>query len=235
MPNTAIVRKVTRFARILSFLLFETEDPGLGLPGGVWGKGARRRERERENHGILWGCVWDSGKEDAESELREFILQFYLLRVFYEQSGARSTASLHRMSCQGSKPGVGVSGPGRRLCPPPGKLLHNSFVFLKPFGRRAPSSGLGAAGYEVCVRVWVEKQLPFGACVGDWQVCLEPSAEQLSSLKARYFAPLWSKGLMLFSTHCPVIPDARAWGIAVRLSERVILRSGYCGVHDLLE
>lgn len=36
LSSTAIVRKVTRFARIFSFLLFATKDPCLGLPGGVF-------------------------------------------------------------------------------------------------------------------------------------------------------------------------------------------------------
>lgn len=35
LSSTAIVRKVTRFARVFSFLLFATKDPCLGLPGGV--------------------------------------------------------------------------------------------------------------------------------------------------------------------------------------------------------
>lgn len=42
LPNTATVRKVTRFARILSFLLFATKDPCLGLPGGIYKKIKRK-------------------------------------------------------------------------------------------------------------------------------------------------------------------------------------------------
>lgn len=55
LPNNAIVRKVTRFARILSFLLFATKDPCLGFLGDIKKERAIERENTRNTLGVCPG------------------------------------------------------------------------------------------------------------------------------------------------------------------------------------
>ena len=107
--------------------------------------------------------------------------------------------------------------PGRRLRPPRGKLLHNSFVFANPFWWSSPvfglqSAGLGAAGSRVSGWGGGTAPIWLGACARKLQVCSEPDERFKFTSKTPALGTGLERGPRLGCTQSPLTPGAKAAG-----------------------
>lgn len=111
-----------------------------------------------------------------------------------------------------------MQGPGRRLRPPRGKLLHKSFVFLNPFGRPSPVFGRRSAGRGAgCSGVTgFGGQLPLWGGGGGARGNCKFVRSQASALSSRPKLPHssrgWSRVPVWAVRASPVTPGAKAAG-----------------------
>ena len=120
---------------ILSFLLFATKDPCLGLPGG--GGALKKIRKERRNTlGVCLGSG-DAGREWENSVY--FLVSPSPSLPALPAAGACGTASPPGISCQGSRRESGCRDPGDAPAP---RRAQRSATLL--FSRTGPGAGLRA-------------------------------------------------------------------------------------------
>lgn len=111
-----------------------------------------------------------------------------------------------------------MQGPGRRLRPPRGKLLHKSFVFLNPFGRPSPVFGRRSAGRGAgCSGVTgFGGQLPLwgggGGARGNCKFVRSRASALSSRPKLPHSSRGWSRVPVWAVRASPVTPGAKAAG-----------------------
>lgn len=114
----------------------------------------------------------------------------------------------------GEQPGVGVRGPRRHLCPPPGKLLHNSFVFFHQPGRAAePRVRMPGCGPGCSWGAGSGGQLRLGGARGNGKFVRSASSAWRSRPKPPHaLGTRLELGPRLGCMHSPLTPDTQAAG-----------------------
>lgn len=161
-------------------------------------------------------------REPRQSERIQFIFQFPLLSpsLPLTGSGARGTASLSGISCQGSSRESGCTDPGDASAPRREKLIHNSFVFPNPFGLPRRVFGRQFGGRGAAEEPGLGDSSRLGGARGNCKFVGSRGSASCSRPKLRHSARGWSRAPGWAVPTAPRSQVPRPRGTGARLTER---------------